>query len=98
MEITEASLSRENNEAGRSRSNVMAKRRVLGIGIAIARALGWLIIALGILSIPPVRDLIGPIAGSVSVLSSVALLLAGAVWLVAVEAFLRFFDEYLSRN
>ena len=76
----------------------MAKRRVLGVVIGIARIAGWLAIAIAILSIAPIRNLMGPLSGSVSVLASVALLLGGALWLIAVEVFIKFLDQYLSRN
>jgi hypothetical protein len=38
------------------------------------------------------------IAASLGLLSSLALGLVGVVWLIGVELFLRFFDQYLSRN
>jgi len=73
------------------------KRRVLGIIVVAARIVGWLLIALAILSIPAIRFLTGSFATSVGLLSSLALGLAGVACLVGVELFLRFFDQFLSR-
>ena len=53
---------------------------------------------LAILGLPQMRFLTGSLAGSLGLLSSIALVFAGIAWLVAVELFIRFFDQYLSRN
>jgi hypothetical protein len=74
------------------------KRRIIGVIIVVARVLGWLFIALAILGLPQMRFLTGNLAGSLGLLSSIALVFAGIAWLVAVELFIRFFDQYLSRN
>jgi uncharacterized protein involved in cysteine biosynthesis len=74
------------------------KRRVIGVIVAVARVLGGLFIALAILGLPQMRFLTGSLASSLGLLSSVALVFAGIAWLVAVELFVRFFDQYLSRN
>lgn len=74
------------------------KRPVIGIITAVARILGWLLVALAILSLPQMRFLTGGLEGTFRLLSSLALVFAGIVWLVAIELFLRFFDQYLSRN
>jgi hypothetical protein len=73
------------------------KRRVLGIIVVAARIVGWLLIALAILSIPAIRSLTGSFATSLGLLSSIVLGLAGVACLVGVELFLRFFDQFLSR-
>jgi hypothetical protein len=74
------------------------KRRIIGVIIVVARVLGWLFIALAILGLPQMRFLTGSLAGSLGLLSSIGLVFAGIAWLVAVELFIRFFDQYLSRN
>jgi hypothetical protein len=74
------------------------KRRVIGVVVIVARVLGGLLIALAILGLPQMRFLTGRLASSLGLLSSVALVVAGIAWLVAVELFVRFFDQYLSRN
>jgi len=74
------------------------KRPVIGILKMVARILGWLLIVLAILGLPQMRFLTGSLEGSFRLLSSLALVFAGIAWLVAVELFLRFFDQYLSRN
>ena len=73
------------------------KRRVLGIVVVAARIVGWLLIALAILSVLAIRFRAGSFATSVGLLSSLALGLAGVACLVGVELFLRFFDQFLSR-
>ncbi len=55
-------------------------------------------ISLAILGIPGMRSLTGHLAVSFGLLSSLALGLAGIARLIGVELFLRFFDQYLSRN
>lgn len=74
------------------------KRRVTGTIILVAGIVGWLLIALAILGLPQLRFLTGSLAGIFRWLSSFALVLAGIAWLIAVELFIRFFDQYLSRN
>ncbi len=74
------------------------KRTVIGIITLVARSLGWLLVVLAILGLPQMRFLTGGLEGSFRLLSSIGLVFAGVVWLVAIELFLRFFDQYLSRN
>jgi hypothetical protein len=57
-----------------------------------------MLIVLAVLSLPPMRFLTGSLAGIVEILSSLALGLVGIVWLIGVQVFLRFFDQFLSRN
>jgi len=64
----------------------------------VARILGCLLIVLAILGLPQMRFLTGSLEGGFRLLSSLALVFAGIAWLVAVELFLRFFDQFLSRN
>jgi len=75
-----------------------AKRRIMGAWVWAARFFGVGLIALGILGLYPLRFLTGRLAFSFGVISGVALMLVGVAWLVGVRLFLRFFDQYLSRN
>jgi hypothetical protein len=77
---------------------VKQERIVFSTALRISRAFGWILIALAILGIPQMRFLIGRLAVSFGLLSSILLGLSGIVWLVGVNVFLRFFDRYLSRN
>jgi len=77
---------------------VALKRPVIGVLKMVARIAGWLLIALAILGLPQMRFLTGSLEGTFRLLSSGALVLAGVVWLIAVELLLRFFDQYMSRN
>jgi hypothetical protein len=78
---------------------VMApKRPVMGIIALVARFLGWFLVVLAILGLPQMRFLTGRLEGTFRLLSSIALVFAGIAWLVVIELFLRFFDQYLSRN
>ncbi len=74
------------------------ERIVFSSALRITRAFGWILIALAILGIPQMRFLIGRLAVSFGLLSSIMLGLAGIAWLVGVKLFLLFFDRYLSRN
>jgi hypothetical protein len=74
------------------------RRSVVGVMVAVARVIGLTLIVLAVLSVPQMRFLTGRMAAGLGLLSSVALGLAGAVWLIAVECCLRFFDQFLSRN
>lgn len=73
-------------------------RGVVGRIAMGARVIGLVLVILAILSLPQMRFLTGPVAGSVGFVASVALGVVGVVWLIAVEGFLRFFDQFLSRN
>jgi len=75
-----------------------ARRRILGALVGLGRIFGLLLIALGILGLPPMRFLTGRLAVSFGVISGVALTLMGIACLVGVRLFLRFFDQYMSRN
>jgi len=44
------------------------------------------------------RFLTRSLEGSFRLLASLAAVLAGVAWLVVIEFFFRFFDQYLSRN
>jgi hypothetical protein len=74
------------------------KREVFGIALRVSRAMGLVLIVIAILGLPQMRFLTGRFAGSFGIMISVVLGLAGVLWLVAVQVFLRFFDRYLSRN
>ena len=69
------------------------KRRVMGPFIIAARVLGWLLIGLAILGL-----LTANLTGLFGWLSALALAVAGSVCLVALELFIRFFDQYLAHN
>ena len=73
-------------------------RLILGVATRVARAVGWILIVLAILGLPQMQFLMGHLAVSFGVVSSVALGLAGIAWLIGVKLFLRFFDRYLSSN
>ena len=77
---------------------MVRKRPVIGTLTLVARFLGWLMVVLAILGLPQMRFLTGGLEGTFRLLSSIALVFAGIIWLVAIELFLRFFDQYLSRN
>jgi hypothetical protein len=77
---------------------VKQERIVFSTALWITRAFGWILIALAILGIPQMHLLIGRLAASFGLISSVILGLAGIAWLVGVKLFLVFFDNYLSRN
>jgi len=74
------------------------RRRVLGLIVGIARVIGLMLIVLAILSLPQIRFPAGHFKEGVGTLSSAALAVVGVLWLIAVELFLRFFDQFLSRN
>jgi hypothetical protein len=74
------------------------KRRVLGSLILIARLIGLGLIVLGALSLFEIRFLSGNIAGKIGIVAALALAIAGVVWLIAVQVFLHFFDQFMSRN
>lgn len=73
------------------------EHRALRSIVWVARATGWLLIAVAILNVLPFGFL-GPLAGGFKLLASLALGLLGIAWVVGLELFLRFFDRYLSRN
>ena len=77
---------------------MLGKRRVLGMMVGIARVVGLVLIVLAILSFPQMRFLTARISEGVGILSSLALGVVGILWLAAVECFLRFFDQFMSRN
>ena len=74
------------------------KRRLMGNFIILARILAGTLIALAILDIPRMQSLPPVMAQAIRWMSSVALLAAGILAFVAVQLFVRFFDQYLSRN
>jgi len=74
------------------------KRPVIGVLKMVGRTLGWLLIVLAILALPQMRFLTRSLEGSFRLLASLAAVLAGVAWLVVIEFFFRFFDQYLSRN
>jgi len=78
--------------------SVKQERIVFSTALRISRAFGWILISLAILGAPQMQFLIGRLAVSFRLLSSIMLGLAGIAWLVGVKLFLLFFDRYLSRN
>lgn len=75
-----------------------AKRRILGTLVRAMRIFGLLLIAVGVLGLPQMEFLTGHLATRFGAISGVALMLMGIVCLAGVQLFLRFFDEYMSRN
>jgi hypothetical protein len=78
--------------------SVKPNRQVFGGILCVSRAMGLVLITLAILGLPQVRYLTGRLATGFGLITSIALGLAGAVWLLGVQVFLHFFDRYLSRN
>jgi hypothetical protein len=76
----------------------MLRRRVVGVAVHTARIIGFLLIALAILSLPMMRAVTGHLAVSLTYISSLVLGIVGIVWLIGLGVFLRFFDQFLSRN
>jgi len=76
----------------------MSKRRIIGMVVSVARVIGLLLIILALVGLPPLRSLIGRLREPLGFLSSATLGLVGVVWLIGVQLFLRFFDQFLSRN
>jgi hypothetical protein len=74
------------------------KRRVLGGVILIVRLIGLALIMLSALSLFEMRFLTGSITGKVGIVAALALGIAGVAWLIAVQVFLHFFDQFMSRN
>lgn len=63
----------------------------------MGRTVGWVLLFVAIFGILQAEFGKGTMA-AFRTLPSVALGLVAAVWLVALEVFLHFFDRYLSRN
>ena len=74
------------------------KRVVFGIAVLVTRTIGWILVAIAVLSLPQMRSFLGNLANSLGWVTSLALGLVGALWLIGVEVFVHFFDSYLSRN
>jgi len=74
------------------------ERVVFSSALRMTRAFGWILIVVAILGIPQMKFLLGRLAVSFGLLSSIMLGLAGIAWLVGVKVSLFFFDRYLSRN
>jgi hypothetical protein len=74
------------------------KRRVIGRTVLVARLIGLALIVLGALSLVEMRFLTSHSARNLGLISGLALALVGIVWLGVVQVFLRFFDQFLSRN
>jgi hypothetical protein len=78
--------------------HLRSKRQVIGAAVIGARIGGLALLLLAIASLPQLRPLMGRAGTSLGTLSSVFLGIAAIVWLALIEVFLRFFDQYLSRN
>ncbi len=72
-------------------------RRALHILVWASRAIGWILIAIAIVSSLQV-GVVTRLAGGLRLVSSLMLGLLGIAWIVGLELFLRFFDRFLSRN
>jgi hypothetical protein len=75
------------------RQNHRALRKI----VWISRSLGWILVALAVLNIPQIGA-ITHLGGLFRLVSSVALVVLGILWLLVLELFLHFFDRYLSNN
>lgn len=73
------------------------KRRIMGRAIWIARLIGAGLILLATLSFLQMRFLAGT-TGKLGMATAITLGLVGMAWLIAVQAFVHFFDQFLSRN
>lgn len=71
-------------------------RALRGI-VYVARAVGWILMALAIANALSF-EFSGSLAGGFKLLVSLVLGVLGIAWIVGLELFLRFFDRYLSRN
>jgi hypothetical protein len=69
------------------------EKRAFRIIVWASRTVGWLLLALSIISFLEIS-----LSGSLRLASSIALGLVAIVWIVGLELFLRFFDKFLSRN
>lgn len=72
-------------------------RRMFRHIVYLSRAVGWILIALAILSVPQIGAFTW-LAGDFRLLSSLVLGLLGIACVIGLELFLHFFDQYLSRN
>jgi hypothetical protein len=71
--------------------------RTFRVGVWIGRTVGWLLLFVAIFGGLQSEFSNGTIS-AFRTFPSVALGLVAAVWIVAIEVFLRFFDRYMSRN
>jgi hypothetical protein len=76
---------------------VKHERRAFRIIVWGGRAIGWILIAVAIASTLQI-EVLTRMGGSLKLISSVALAVLGAVWIISLELFLRFFDKFLSSN
>lgn len=74
------------------------RRRVMGPAVWIAKLIGLGFIVLAALSLLQLRFFPGNVTSKIGLVAALALGLVGVVWLVAVQIFLHFFDQFLSRN
>lgn len=75
-----------------------SKRPVIGAIVSGARIVGWILIALAVVSLPQMRVFTGRFAATLGLVGSVTLALVGIIWLLGVELFRHFFDEFMSSN
>jgi hypothetical protein len=69
------------------------KKRAFRTIVWGSRIIGWTLIALSIVSFLETR-----LSGNLKIASSIALGLLAIAWILGLELFLRFFDNFLSRN
>ena len=74
-----------------------SSRRALRLVVWGCRSVGWALVVLALASGFHVRALTGW-GFNLGLLSSIALGVLGIVWVLAIELFLTFFDQYLSHN
>jgi hypothetical protein len=73
------------------------RQRIFRVLVWGGRVVGWTLLLVAILGVVQAEFL--PRASfTFSILSSVSLGLVAGVWIIALEVFLRFFDQYLARN
>ena len=74
------------------------RRQILGGVLGVARGVGWVLIALAIVCLPPLRNYFGAWIHGFDFAMAIIIGLIGILWLIAIELFVRFFDQFLSRN
>jgi len=74
------------------------RRQILGAVLGVARGVGWVLIALAIICLPPLRNYFGSWSHGIEFAMAIIVGIIGILWLIAIKLFVRFFDQFLSRN
>jgi uncharacterized membrane protein len=75
------------------------RRRMFRVMVWSGRALGWALMLVAIFGVVQAELLPrSTYSFGFSMVSSLGLGLVAGAWIIALEVFLRFFDQYLSRN